>query len=90
MSPTWCLLCDDERRARGSVVRRIFTDLLLIAIIAVVTGFGTALIALEQSRNRGTVAIGPWTAVPGEGSSQSNPYATAIAATTLDLPLGTA
>ncbi len=68
-------------------MRRFIVEILLVLVIAVVTGGGSALYALDQARNRGTMAIGPWTAAPG---TSDNPYATAIAATTRDLPLGTA
>ena len=69
-------------------MRRFIVETLLVIVIAVVTGLGSVLFALEQSRNRGTMAIGPWTAAPDAG--RDNPYAAAIAATTLDLPFGPA
>ena len=69
-------------------MRRLLVEVMLVVVIALATGLGSALFALEQSRNRGTVAIGPWTAAPDTGDD--NPYAAAIAATTLDLPFGVA
>lgn len=63
-------------------------DILMVAVIALVVGGGSALLALDQARSRGTMAIGPWTAAPGAGVS--NPYVAAIAATTHDIPFGTA
>lgn len=68
-------------------MRQVIIDTMLVIAIAVSTGLGLALFALEQSRNRGTMTIGPWTATPDAGAD--NPYAAAIAATTLDLPSGT-
>lgn len=69
-------------------MRRFFNELMMIAVIAVVVGLGSALFVLEQNRNSGTLVIGPWTATP-DGASD-NPYTAAIAAITLDLPLGAA
>jgi hypothetical protein len=73
---------------KGKAVRRFVIEILLVVVIAVVSGGGSALFALDQARNRGTMAIGPWTAAPDGGGN--NPYAAAIAATTPDLPFGTA
>jgi hypothetical protein len=71
---------------KGFAMRRIINDAMLVIAIALSSGLGSALFALESSRNRGTMSIGPWTAAPQAGVD--NPYATAIAATTLDLPFG--
>ncbi|MHA1559456.1 MAG: DUF1214 domain-containing protein [Alphaproteobacteria bacterium] len=67
-------------------MRRVIIDAMLVIAIALSSGLGSALFALELSRNRGTMSIGPWTAAPEAGVD--NPYAATIAATTLDLPFG--
>ena len=71
---------------KGEAVRRVVIDAMLVIAIALSTGLGSALFALELSRNQGSMAIGPWTAAPEAGAD--NPYAATIAATTLDLPFG--
>lgn len=67
-------------------MRRVVVNAMLVIAIALGSGLGSALFALELSRNRGTMSIGPWTAAPQAGAD--HPYAAAIAATTLDLPFG--
>ncbi len=69
-------------------MRRLLVEVMLVLVVALATGLGSALLVLEQSRNRGAISIGPWIAAPDAGDE--NPYAAAIAATTLDLPFGVA
>lgn len=71
-------------------MRRFINEILLALVIALVGGVGTALLAIEQSRQSGAIAIGPWTARPGTTGPQDNPYARALAATRLELPLDAA
>lgn len=71
-------------------MRRFLTEALLIVVIASVGGFGSALIALERARNSGTLSMGAWVADLRATGASDNPYSAAIAATTLNLPLGTA
>lgn len=69
-------------------MRRLLVEVMLVLVVALATGLGSALLALEQSRNRGAISIGPWIAAPD--AADEDPYAAAIAATTLDLPFGVA
>lgn len=71
-------------------MRRFLNEVLLALVIAVVGGVGTAVLAIEQSRQSGAIAIGPWTARPGTAGPQDNPYARALAATRSELPLDAA
>lgn len=66
---------------------RFLNEILLVLVIAIVGGVGSALIVLDQSRDSGSLAIGPWTAIPGVPGPQDNPYARAAAAAETALPL---
>ena len=57
-------------------------------VVAIVSGFGSAYIALSGTPPIGAVRIGPWTAWPRMGSREIDPYARAIVVRTADLPLG--
>lgn len=66
---------------------RFLNEILLVVVIALVGGVGSALIVLDQSRNSGSLVIGPWSAIPGVPGPQDNPYARAAAAVETALPL---
>lgn len=67
-----------------------FLDLALAIALAVTLGLGSAAIAINQRGAVGSAAIGPWVARTGEAAGQTDPYARAAAAATIDLPFGVA
>ena len=67
---------------------RLILGLVLALTIAVVSGVGSAWYAIEQGQLFGAVAVGNWTAWPGTGSPEPDPYSLAMLARTGELPLG--
>ncbi len=62
---------------------------LIVALgVATVTGVGTAWYAIEQGQLFGAVAAGNWTAWPGTGREDPDPYSLAMLARTGEVPLG--
>ena len=68
-------------------MRSIF-GLVIALTVATVTGVGTAWYAIEQGQLFGAVAAGNWTAWPGTGSEDPDPYSMAMLARTGEVPLG--
>ena len=71
-------------------MRRFLNEVLLALTIALVGGIGTALLVIDRNRDSGAVTIGPWVARAGTTGPQDNPYARALVATRIELPLDAA
>lgn len=67
---------------------RLLLGLLLAFAIAAAVGLGTTLLALKEGTPFGAISIGPWTAWPGTGTSDIDPYARALVARSGELPMG--
>jgi hypothetical protein len=67
---------------------RQLIDIAIAVAIATVLGFSTAWIAVEHGRIFGAVTVGAWTAWPGAGGPDADPYSVALLARTGELPLG--
>jgi len=67
---------------------RSVLSLVLAIMIAAITGVGTAWYAIERGQLFGAVAVGNWTAWPGTGSVDADPYSMAMLARTGEVPLG--
>jgi len=70
-------------------MRRRLNELMLVIAIAIVSGIGSALIAMDLSRDSAALSIGPWQAASPASGSEGNPYRRAAAATGDGIPLGT-
>lgn len=71
-----------------SVALRMVVLIFVALVVAVVSGFGSAYLALSGNPPLGAVRVGPWTAWPRTGSNNIDPYARAIVARNGELPLG--
>lgn len=67
---------------------RLLLDIALAIIVATTIGFSSAWLAVEQGRLFGSVTIGSWTAWPGAGSADADPYSVALLARSGEVPLG--
>lgn len=67
---------------------RLLIDIAIAILVATITGFGTAWLAVEHGHMFGSVSIGPWTAWPDAGSADADPYSVALLARSGEVPLG--
>lgn len=67
---------------------RFLIHLAIAIAIAVVVGLGSAALVLDRDRLFGAVTRGQWTAWPGSGSPDADPYSEAMLARTGEVPLG--
>lgn len=63
-------------------------SILIAVVVAVVTGIGSAWLAVGEGFLFRTMQVGEWTAWPEGGSNNPDPYARALVARTAQLPLG--
>lgn len=63
-------------------------QIIYVLVLAAVTGLGTASYALRSQPPLGKVQIGAWTVWPRIGSRDIDPYARAVLARGVHLPLG--
>ena len=68
---------------------RLFLPNMLLAVtVALVTGIGSAYLAIDRGRLFGEVKLGQWTAYPTAGTPDADPYSAATTARTGQIPLG--
>ncbi len=67
---------------------RFLLDIALVILIATVTGFSTAWLAVEHGHPFGDVIVGSWAAWPSAGGPDADPYSVALLARTGEVPLG--
>jgi hypothetical protein len=67
---------------------RLLIDIAIAIAIAVLVGIPTAWLAVERGNLFGAVTAGSWTAWPGAGSPEADPYSLAMLARTGEVPLG--
>lgn len=67
---------------------RLLIDIAIAIAVAVVLGVSTAWIAVERGFLFGAISSGAWTAWPGAGSKDADPYSLATLARTGEVPLG--
>ena len=67
---------------------RFLINLALAFVVAVVVGASSAWYAIERGRIFGAVVVGGWTAWPGEGGEEPDPYDLAMLTRTGEVPLG--
>jgi hypothetical protein len=68
---------------------RLILVVLLALVIAIVIGLGATWIAVTRGTDVGTLTIGAWTARPGTGAADIDPYSHAMIAQSGELPIGT-
>ena len=62
--------------------------ILIVALAGLIGGGASAWYAIERSQGFGTIAIGPWTAVPYASAGQVDPYTVARSVVEGSVPLG--
>lgn len=67
---------------------RLIVNLAIAIVIALAIGVSSAWMMIQQGRLFGAVSADGWTAYPGEGTPDPDPYALAILARSGELPLG--
>lgn len=67
---------------------RLVINLAIALAVAAVIGISSAQFAIQQGRIFGAVSAGVWTAWPGTGGLNADPYSAAMLARTGEIPLG--
>jgi hypothetical protein len=67
---------------------RFLVEIAVAILIATTVGFLTAWYAVEHGGQYGAMTVREWTAWPGAGSPDADPYAVAFLARTGEVPLG--
>jgi hypothetical protein len=67
---------------------RLLIDIAIALVIAVIVGVSSAWFAVERGFLFGAISAGAWTAWPGAGSANADPYSLATMARTGEVPLG--
>lgn len=67
---------------------RFLLDIAVAILIATITGFSTAWLAVQHGHPFGDVVVGPWEAWPSAGGPDADPYSVAQLARTGEVPLG--